>query len=132
MPLDTGSTDPGARPPYDGRENGLYKALQKRLPEDLRRSFSEQQRRALKQACRELGWGGHPVDIRVSIPLLFGRYYLSLFGGPEKRGSHRRLEERQRHPFHRLGNYLFIAVLAALAIYAVVLIQAAFFVSYYR
>jgi len=66
-------------------------------------------------------WIAHPVDIRVSVPLPFGRYYLTLVAGPERRAAPRREDDRQRHPLSTLGNFLFFFA-SALAINATVLV----------
>lgn len=52
-------------------------------------------------------WMAHPVDIRVSMPLPFGRYYLTLVAGPERRSAERRAQERARRPVTTMGNFLF-------------------------
>ncbi len=68
-------------------------------------------------------WTEHPVDIRVSIPLPFARYYLALVAGPERRSADRLTDERRRRRLVRFGNVLF--VLAAVVIfYALLLVVA--------
>ena len=58
-------------------------------------------------------WGNaHPINIRVSIPLLvMGRFYITLLSGRERRGGERRRLERERHPLLTFANMtlLFIA-----------------------
>ena len=53
-------------------------------------------------------WMAHPVDIRVSLPLPFGRYYLTLVAGPERRSAERLVAERGRRPMATMGNFLFL------------------------
>ena len=53
-------------------------------------------------------WKTHPIDIQVSIPFGFGRWYFTLVGGPERRGRERREVERRQHPLFTLGNSLFL------------------------
>ena len=54
-----------------------------------------------------LPWeGDHPVDIRLSIPLLIGRYYQTIVVGKERRRPQRRAEERWKHPLQTLGNII--------------------------
>lgn len=62
-------------------------------------------------AARTVAWGSHPVDLRLSIPLPFGRYYVTIIAGKERRGGERRATERRRHPILRFAN---IAVLVAI------------------
>ena len=55
----------------------------------------------------------HPVNFRISIPLLVGRYYVTIVAGPERRNAVRRRDERRRHPMITAGNLFFIAVLGS-------------------
>ena len=48
----------------------------------------------------------HPVNLRLSIPLLFGRYYVTLVAGKERRSVERRSAERLKHPIGKLGNII--------------------------
>jgi len=66
-------------------------------------------------------WVAHPVDIRVSLPLPFGRYYLTLVAGPERRAQPRLSVEREQHPLRTFGNFAFFFV-SALAINAVAVV----------
>lgn len=67
----------------------------------------------------------HPVSIRLSIPLLKRRCYVTLTAGMEQRSAQRLTEERQKHPLVKTGNVLVIAVfglitgLAFLAVFQV-------------
>ena len=64
-------------------------------------------------------WGQHPINIRMSLPLLFGRYYLTVLAGKEGRRAERRKVERQRHPLDTAANstaFFLIGFVAALAI----------------
>ncbi len=50
-------------------------------------------------------WGNdHPVNLRFSIPLPFGRYYVTLVAGKERRGAERLASERRKHPLLTFGN----------------------------
>ncbi len=53
----------------------------------------------------------HPINVRISIPLPFGRYYLTIVGGKERRSPTRRKEERRKHPLATTGNILFLGLL---------------------
>jgi hypothetical protein len=124
MPLDSAGN---ARLPFD--HDGLMTGILHNLPEEDRGLFSEEHVAALRTACDNLKWNRHPVDIRLSIPTLFSRYYLVLVGGPERRGDGRRVEEKRRHPFRTVGNFLFLGGLIALGIYAVVFIETLLFIG---
>ncbi len=55
-------------------------------------------------------WGNvHPVNIRLSIPLLFGRYYVTVVAGKERRSGERLASERKKHPLMKLGNLVVMA-----------------------
>ncbi len=49
-------------------------------------------------------WDRHAVNLRLSIPLPFGRYYVTLVAGKERRGAGRLASERRKHPLLTLGN----------------------------
>ena len=52
----------------------------------------------------------HPINLRLSIPLLFKRYYVTIIAGEEHRGSDRLAAERQKHPLVTRGNLIFFAL----------------------
>ena len=94
MPLDTAGLERLAR-----TEDGLFKAIFSRMSEPERVAFGDEQIESLKNACGRLHWDKHPVDIRLSVPVLIARYYLVLLAGPERRNAIRRKDERARHHF---------------------------------
>lgn len=49
-------------------------------------------------------WTGHPFNVRLSFWTPWGRVYLVLVGGPERRPSDRRREDRKRHPLWTRNN----------------------------
>lgn len=53
----------------------------------------------------------HPVNIRLSLPLGIGRYYVTIVAGRERRSASRRASERRRHPLATLGNMAVLFVL---------------------
>ncbi len=64
-------------------------------------------------------WGQHPINIRMSLPLLFGRYYVTVLAGKEGRHATRRKAERQKHPLDTAGNstvFFLVGFAAALAV----------------
>jgi hypothetical protein len=48
-------------------------------------------------------WGEHPVNLRITV---FGRYYVTIVAGKERRSVDRRNAERQNHRLNTLGNTL--------------------------
>ena len=119
MPLDFGQIAP-----TQGTKNGLFENLLSRMSDEERLSFSQAQIDALRNASASMRWNKHPVDIRLSIPLLFARYYLVLLGGRERRSGERLSEERKRHPVGKLGNVIFIAMLVLAFLYVVIFAEA--------
>jgi hypothetical protein len=115
MPLDAASLERLAR-----TEDGLFKAILSRMSEPERLAFDDHHIESLKHACARLRWDAHRVDIRLSIPVLIGRYYLVLLAGPERRNATRRKDERGRHPFWRWGNVVFGACCLLVLLYVIV------------
>ena len=56
----------------------------------------------------------HPVNLCLSIPLPFGRYYFTLVAGKERRSAERRTLERRKHPIATIGNMIVLFVLGTL------------------
>ncbi len=94
-----------------------------RLPDDVRQSFSDSQRSALVSAMAEYLPGRHTVNLRLSIPLLVTRIFLTVIADVERRGSGRRDAERGRHPVATLGNIAFVTLIVV-ALYALALLAA--------
>jgi hypothetical protein len=79
-----------------------------RLPDEIHSRLTPDIREGLAQAVAPRSWGEHPVDIRLSIPLPFGRYYLALVVGPERRNDERRKAESGSRRVMTAANMLFI------------------------
>ena len=56
----------------------------------------------------EKPWRDHSVDLRVSVPIPYRPFYLTLIDDPEKRSTERRGLERMKHPLLKAGNVVFI------------------------
>ena len=61
-----------------------------------------------EQAETGEAWGTHPINIRITIPLPFGRWFFTFIGGPERRAPERRAKEREKHPLMTFGNVVFL------------------------
>ena len=82
-----------------------------RLEQETRAGLSDNSSVSTRKAPGGEPWGNdHSVNIRFSIPLLFGRYYVTLIAGKEHRSGERLASERKKHPLMKLGN---LAVMAA-------------------
>jgi hypothetical protein len=76
---------------------------------------------AVTDEARSVGWADHPINIRLSIPLLFGRrYHLTVVAGRERRRPDRLIGERRKHPLATRRNLtiiLAVGVIIGLALY---------------
>jgi hypothetical protein len=57
----------------------------------------------------------HPLNIRISVPLGIGRYYITLVAGKERRARARLALDRRQNPLDTPGNALFLAFVAIIA-----------------
>jgi hypothetical protein len=55
------------------------------------------------QDAEARAWDEHPVNLRITV---FGRYYVTIVAGKERRSVDRRIAERQNHRLNTLGNTL--------------------------
>ena len=97
------------------------------LPHHVRESFTPDQREALNGWAHRRVWTDHPVNIRLSVPSLFSRYYLVIVGGRERRSAERRETERKIHPLSTWANWFFIAGTIGMAFYFFALLVASLF-----
>ncbi|MCR6629489.1 MAG: hypothetical protein NVV74_05190 [Magnetospirillum sp.] len=88
--------------------DGALETLLDRIPPEVAETFTPTQRAALWNAVKPVSWRRHPVNIRLSFPIIGGRYFLTVVGGPEKRSSERRVRERTMFPLRTAGNILFL------------------------
>jgi hypothetical protein len=79
-----------------------------RLPDEIHSRLTPDIREALAQAVAPPRWRDHPIDIRFSIPLPFGRYYVALVLGPERRNDERRKAESTARRVMTPANLFFI------------------------
>ncbi|MEM9442419.1 MAG: hypothetical protein AAGA73_18395 [Pseudomonadota bacterium] len=57
----------------------------------------------------------HPLNIRISIPLGIGRYYITLVAGKERRARARLAMDRRHNPLDTPGNVFFLAFITIIA-----------------
>jgi len=75
-----------------------------RLPSDIGGDRRDAPGIAQRNSPSGESWDRHPVNLRFSIPLPFGRYYVTLVAGKERRGAERLASERRKHPLLSFGN----------------------------
>ncbi len=90
------------------------------MPEEVASSFTELQLEAIVHAIEGGRWGDHPVDVRLSIPVLWRRFYFVLLVGPERRSAERRIYERARRPVRVIADIILLALFFVLLVPAVV------------
>jgi hypothetical protein len=99
-----------AKPPDDP----FIDKFKSRVPRATADSFTPAQLDAIKLAFGARSWGSHAIDLRLSIPLLWARFYLVLLVGRERRPPDRRSGERPLHPITRIGNAIVVAMVVVL------------------
>lgn len=60
-------------------------------------------------------WRKHGLDVRISIPFLTQRFYLTIVGGRDRRGMERRKSDRSRTVLLTGANLAFFVILLAWA-----------------
>ncbi len=76
----------------------------RRLPGDIGGDDRSAPDIAQRSAPGAESWDRHAVNLRFNIPLPFGRYYVTLVAGKERRGAGRLASERRKHPLLTFGN----------------------------
>ena len=90
------------------KPSARMRRLMESLPNDMPASFTDAQREALGEAISSRTWRRQSVDIRLSMPFLWKRYFLTVVAGHERRPRLRRKAERVFHPLGSVGNALFM------------------------
>lgn len=86
---------------------GAMSDLLTRLPPDVLHSFTAAQRAALWEVGKSSSWRRHPVNIRLSLPLIGSRLFMTVVAGIERRSKERIRRERRLNPLTTIGNILF-------------------------
>jgi hypothetical protein len=111
MPRDEERVDEGTA----GQDNaGGAGGFLQRIPPELRGTFTDRQIAAVDEAFPRTR---HGVDIRLSVPLPWGRRYVVLLAGKERRSAERRRLERLRNPLFTVMNVLAMAIIAFLVVF---------------
>ncbi len=86
-----------------------------RLEQETREGLSDNSSASVRKSPGGESWGNdHPVNIRLSVPLPFGRYYLTVVAGKEHRSGERLASEREKHPLMKLGNLVVMAAIGTI------------------
>ena len=84
-------------------------------PEDADRGAMEAMTPPAAPARSREWSSAHPINLRLSLPLVFGRYYVTIVAGRERRSAARLAEERKKHPVATAGNLLFLVTIGTVA-----------------
>lgn len=87
-------TQSAIQAPESPTNHPAFERLLKRLPEEHRRAFTEEQLRALALASIPPP-PNHQIEYRVSVPFFGKRFYVTLFVGRERRVRSRLVAEGQ-------------------------------------
>ncbi|MDF5733574.1 MAG: hypothetical protein PUP92_37760 [Rhizonema sp. PD38] len=85
-----------------------FEQLFAKLPPKIAKTFTFEQLEAIKKAYDFNNWNRHPVNIRVSIPILGMRFYLILSAGKERRSNQRLQVSKSTFPLWTPVNTLLI------------------------
>ncbi len=81
-----------------------------RLEQETREGLSDNLSASVRKSPGGEPWeNNHPVNVRFSLPLTLGRYYVTIVAGTERRSGERLASERKKHPLIKLGNLVVIA-----------------------
>ena len=94
----------------------VLKRFLSQMPRDVAESFTGIQLAAVKQFLHRDHARNHKVNVRISVPLLFRRYYFVYFVGLEKRSRRRRKRGSRRGGFVRVATRVFLFMLLASAL----------------
>jgi hypothetical protein len=96
----------------EGDANGVREAygnwLFGRLPDWVLDSLTTEQKDAIHEVLTDPTHNRPPVNIRLSVPFLKWRFFVTVFGGEEKRNATRRSRERHLYPLRTLANVFFV------------------------
>ncbi len=97
-------------------EAEIKNELLDRLPPEILETFTPEQRAALWGAAKPITWRHHPIDIRISLPLLRARLFVAVVAGGERRSPDRRRRDSRTHPFFTATNLVFLVAMFVIAV----------------
>ena len=101
----------------DIRNDQVIARLLERMPEDVAKSFNEEQLSHLRNAIGAREWGKHKLDLRGTIKLFKWRYYYVILAGRNRRSlSYKELRFAMLLNALILSSFVSISVLFGLII----------------
>jgi hypothetical protein len=78
--------------------------LLEQMDPEVARSFTQAQLQEIKRVLPAPASRRLPIDIRITVPFLRRRYFITVLAGPEQRSEERLKEERAPHPLWTFAN----------------------------
>jgi hypothetical protein len=91
-----------------------------KVPSDVARSFTETQLAAIEYAIEDRSRRHPLIDIRLSVPFIWRRFFVVFLAGPERRSPERLRRERVKHAFWTIANACTVAFVMLFLIPAVI------------
>ena len=96
------------KPLHNNKHDPVFAELLARVSPEIANSFNEEQSEAIKKAFGSQSFSRHPLDLRVSVPILGLQFYLVLLAGQERRSKKRLRFEKGVYPLWTIGNIVFL------------------------
>jgi hypothetical protein len=78
---------------------------------EVARSFTEAQLQELERVFVVPASSRVPIDIRITVPFFWRRFFITFLAGPERRSTERLKEERVKHALWTVANaFIFVFV----------------------
>jgi len=90
------------------------------MNQEIARSFTETQLRELERVLTAPASRRLPIDVRLTVPFFWRRYFINFLAGPEQRSAERLKEERARHTLWTFANVCSFVFLLTLSIPALI------------
>jgi hypothetical protein len=98
----------------------IRERLLKPMDGEVAKSFSEAQLRELERVLATSASRRLPVDVRITVPFLWRRYFVTFLAGPEQRSEERLKAERAKHAICTFANACFFVFLLTLSVPALI------------
>lgn len=85
-----------------------------RLPQSFIESLTPEQRATLWSVANAPSWRRYPVNLRLTLPLIKDRWFLTVVAGRERRSGERLRRDSRLHPVRTMGNTVFLLGVAGL------------------
>ena len=89
--------------------------LLKPMDPEIAKTFTERQLRELELALASPASRRLPIDIRMTVPIVGRRFFITLLAGPERRSAERLSQDRAKHAFWTFANVCTFLLLLLLA-----------------